>query len=364
MKDTKKIIIYSILILLILIAIIGLFRYYATIHSFIIKNTLKWHKYNSNNIEFFYLLPDKPKKIVFIIPDQRMDKYWNTYNIETNMGLNLSYFLYQNNIIPIIYDREDAFKEAHIFYSKEKLKKQLLNLFNEFYDWKSKYYNHLEVILFAHGDGCTLAMMTLLEYPLTDKLILSQCGYDNSLLDYYINVIFYTMEISSIEPEIIHLAKQEIENWKKQNDFSIITEKEWQEIQKRYIEQKIHPDLIAFRKTIARFQSPQNISFLKEAKNIYFLKLIQSLIHKRIRIYHFISEKDEEMPENILNALKKQYQTFNTKYYHLIILKNTDHFLFYNDTKLSSPMEILLHRNNPFKEFSSEFKEKLLKILL
>ena len=363
MEKSQKIILYSFIGLLATLILILLIRNYPSIKNFIAKQNLSWISYKKNDVEFFYLKVNQPKKIILIVPDQRMDKFWNTHNIETNQGLNLSTIFLQNDIIPIVYDRKDAHQEPYIFFSRNLLKDQLIKIFKEIDVWKKQHYENLEVIVFAHGDGCNIAMMALLEYPTLNKIILSQCGYPNSLLDYYLDVIFNTMKITSVENSIIEESKKEAYLWKNQKEYEIIPKEKWEEKQKEYIENKVHPDLIAFRKTISRFQLPENIDFLQEAKNIYFYDLLKNLIKKNINIVHFISRRDEEMSEENFLSILENEKNINSNYYKLFVLNDADHFLFFNDKNLSSPFEILLHRSNPFKKLSEEFIKKLLNIL-
>lgn len=363
MENSKKIIIISILFLLTFLMLFGIIRFYPTINQIYLTKILNWNVYKHHNIEFFYLKPKNPQKIILIIPDQRMDKYWNTYNIETNNGLKLAHFFYNNGFIPILYDRLDAHQEPHIFYSRKKLKKQLTDLIQNLIEWKNNNDKNLELILLTHGDGCNLGLSIGEELPIFSKIILINCGYENSLLDYYLELILKTMEITSVESKVIAFAKEEIEQWKNQNTYNKISLSEWQEIQKQLVENKVHPDIIALKKTLNRFQLPENIDFLYEAKNINFYSLLESIIQKNIYVFHFISEKDEEMPESTYKFIIKKSMDLNQKFYTLFKLYNTDHYLFYLDKKLSTPMEILLHRNNPFNEISMEFLQNLLKIL-
>lgn len=364
MEKSQKIILYSFIGLLATLMLILLIRHYPSIKNFIAKQNLSWISYKKNDVEFFYLKANQPKKIILIVPDQRMDKFWNTHNIETNQGLNLSVMFLQNDMIPIVYDRKDAYQEPHIFFSRNLLKDQLIQIFKEIDVWKKQNYDNLELIVFAHGDGCNIAMMALLEYSISNKMILSQCGYTNSLLDYYIELILNTMKITSVENSIIEESKKEAYLWKNQKEYEIIPKEKWEEKQKEYIENKVHPDLIAFRKTISRFQLPENIDFLKEAKNIYFYDLLKNLINKKnINIVHFISRRDEEMPEEVFLSILENQKNINSNYYKLFVVNDTDHFLFFNDKNLSSPIEILLHRSNPFKKLSEEFIKILLNIL-
>ncbi len=361
----RQTVLITILILSLGILLLGIIRFYPTLNAIFLKIHLNWNTYNKNNITFDFTLPSIPKGIILIIPDQRMNKYWNTYNIETNMGLKLSQLFYQKEFISIIFDRVDASIEPKKYFPPSKLKNQFKEILIHSLEWKKENFPNLKFHILAHGDGCNGLLMALKEVAVSkiDSIILTHCGYKDSLMDYYLSIIFYTMKLNQVEEEIINLAKKEALEWIKQNNYKTINEEEWKKIQKEFIEKNIHPDLIAFRKTLSTFQYEENKDFLLESKNIYFFDLLTNAINNQIKIFHIISLLDEEMPQEQMEAIETFHKKMNQPHYSLYILQNTDHFLFYLEKQLRSPMEFLIHRQNPFNKISDEFINIIYEIL-
>lgn len=362
----KQIILVTLFILSIILSILLVIRFYPTLELRFYEISFQWNTYKKDNVSFHYIIPSQTRGIVLMIPDQRMNKYWNTYNIETNMGLKVSQFLYEHGYIPLIFDRSDAFKEPSYYLPRTELKNQILEIIKKALEWKKETFPNLKFHILAHGDGCNGLLLAIKEwndFNQIDTIILVQCGYKNSLLDYYISLILHTMKLNKVEEKILGIATKEALDWRNQPEYQILTEDEWNKIQKELIETNVHPDLIAFRKTISTFHRHHNIIFLLESKHIYFFELLKNALKNKIKIYHIISEVDEEMPEEQIKEIQEFYKKNTFSHYHLYVLKNTDHFLFYIEKRPKAPMEYLIHRQNPFNKISEEFIKKIQEIL-
>lgn len=363
--NSKKVILATIILVFIFLVFFTYYRMYPTLFSFIFQIRLKEKIFEVNNKSIYYYEVLEPKKIVAFIMDNRMDRKGNSYNIETNLGIHFANLMIQNQILPVFYERKDAKISPALFYSKQELTKEWLEIFqviNEFNKQKK-----LPLSLVLYGDGCTIflnSLNSLKKIELIDKIFLINCGYPDSLLNYYGSLIFQTMKISKVEENVIHQAKQEWKDWYFKNNYDIYDEEKWKKEQEEYIKNKVHPDLIAFRKTIKNFQKKENIEFLKESKNIYFYDLLEILLkNSKIQIFHLISEYDEEMPEEIFNQIKDRALKYSKYNYNLQILNKTNHFLFLLDQKPESPLEVALSRNSFGKEISKEFSEIVIKNL-
>lgn len=353
--NLKKLVVITLIVIFGFFLIISFFRLYPYLVNVYYSYHLKKQEVVIKNHKFVYYPIDAPKGILIFILDRRMDHLGNTIYLETNLGVQLAQLSLKNQYLPVFYDRDDANLPPNQFFSIKKLSSQFTKIYKSVLEWNSKF----PVTVFAFGDGCIIASHTLLEMKSIEtihKIFLVNCGFTDSLLNYYGNLIFHSMKISRVEEDIISKAQQEWLEWYQAKEYEPYTEEMWHKEQSEFIKQKLHPDLIAFRKTMKNFQKKENISFLKEAKEMFFYKQLQRLIkHKGIQIFYFISEFDEEIPEEIGFELKKKSLDFADANFYFIFLRNTNHLLYQVEKKLESPLEVAIFRNPFGKKFSKDF---------
>lgn len=361
--STKKSIIISSVIIIGFALLFLAYRFFPNLQKLYLQHELESKYTTLKETNYILYLPLTPKKLIFLVPTVRMDKFWNSSHIQTNLGLRIAKILLERQIAVLLYDRIDGNAPPLTFFSPQKLREDFQTLINKI-NQEPIFQNQIsEFSILAHGDGCNVALLALDQIQDLKKLkdlYLFQCGYPNSLLDFYLEVIFLTMKITKVEEDIIQKAKEQANQWRQKTEYETITEEEWEKKQKEMIEKKIHPDIIAFLKTLYRFQFPENQEFLKESKTIYFEKLLNSILMKNVAVTHVLSEMDEEYPKEFIEHFRNQKPS--SEKYQLHILKNTDHFLFYNDEALTSPIEILFHRNYPLHEISDEVLELINKM--
>lgn len=352
--DTRRIIFLSFLGFFFVLFLFLAIRFYPAIERLYYRQTLPEKKLiiADSHVSFF---PSSGDRAVFLVSDIRTDRYWNTHYHQTNTGLYITRLLLEKNYSVYLYDRLDANYDANFFEAPSRLQAQLVRIWQALEKESSS--AESKKILLAHGDGCLVSLLALQEINIFEKLYLMNCGFPGSLLDYYIHVILHTMEISGVDEEIKREAKQIIAEWKEKKEFETITREEWMKKQKEMVERKVHPDIIALKKTLARFQFPENLEFLKEAGTVYFTELLEKVLKTDQEIIHILSTKDEEYPGEFIKYFQEYFR--ERKHYRLYIFENSDHFLFRLEKKLLSPAEIAIHRNNPFKEISGEFLDFL-----
>lgn len=363
--NSKKVIFITLIVGFIFLILFTYYRMYPTLFRFIFQIRIKEKVFKVNNKSIYYYDLLDPKKIVAFIMDNRMDRKGNSYNTETNLGIHFANLMIQNQVIPVFYERKDASISPTLFYSKDELSKEWLEIFLAISEFQKQ--KKLPLSLVLYGDGCTIFLNSLNflnKIELIDKIFLINCGYPDSLLNYYGSLIFQTMKVAKVEENVIHQAEEEWKEWYSKNNYEVYDDEKWKKDQEIYVKNKIHPDLIAFRKTIKNFQKKENIEFLKESKKIYFYDLLEILLKKsKVQVFHLISEYDEEMPEEIFYQIKNKALKYSKYNYNLQILNKTNHFLFLLDQKPQSPLETALSRNPFGKEISKEFIEIIMKNL-
>ncbi len=357
--NVKNLIVITIVLIFGFILIITFFRLYPYLLNVFYSHYLKKQEVVKEDHKFHYYPVDDPKGILIFVLDRRMDHLGNTMFLETNLGIQLAKLSIKKQYVPVFYDRIDANIPPNIFFSIRKLTDQWIGMYHVIFEWNR---NNFPISIFAFGDGCNVVLSSILEIKninVINKIFLVNCGYTDSLLNYYGRLISYSMKISKVEEDIIVQAKKEWEEWYQQKEYQVYTDEMWQNEQSELIKNQIHPDLIAFRKTIKNFQKNENLSFLKEAKQIFFYKQLKDFLkNKNIQVFHFLSEFDEEIPEEILFEIKKKSSDLKEYNFHFAVLKNTSHLLYEIEKKLDSPLEVAIFRNPFGKIFSQDFIKK------
>ncbi|MBW7857358.1 MAG: hypothetical protein H3C43_03430, partial [Leptonema sp. (in: Bacteria)] len=332
-------------------------RYYPKISS--IGSTL-WF---SNDIETISLeagkagsvelrLTAKAKAIYLIVADRRMNRQWNNTHLETRVGLKLGQILNQQSIGTAVFDRADSNLAPDSYLPTSSIAGQVRDAFIAVKAY-TEARSQLPIIIFAHGDGCISSLLAIEEFSIEpEQLLLFGCAYDHSLLETYGDMIFNTMRLSSVDDEQMNQARTEWNEWLSKPKYEEITEDDWLIKQKEMLKQQVHPDLVAFRKTISVFQRPNNINFLIESKRLLFPNLVESALKKsRVLIEQYPSEFDEEISAELIKRNQIQSEAFGPRY-RFKILFHTDHYLFEKDSPPASPIENMMSRSNPFKSLS------------
>lgn len=356
----QKPILYTMILTAGLLIGIAALRYYPKISS--IGSTL-WF---SNDIETISLEAGKAgsielrltaatKAIYLIVADRRMDRQWNNSHLETRVGLKLGQILNQQSISTAVFDRADSNLAPDAYLPTSSIAAQVRDAFIAIkaYTEAKPSLTRLPVIIFAHGDGCISSLFAIEEFSIEpDQLLLFGCAYDQSLLETYGDMIFNTMRLSSVDDEQMNQARIEWNEWLSKSKYEEITEEDWLKQQKEMLKQQVHPDLVAFRKTISVFQRPNNINFLIESKLLLFPILVESVLKKtRVLIEQYPSEFDEEISAELIKRNQIQSEAFGPRY-QFKILAHTDHYLFEKDSPPASPIENMMSRSNPFKSLS------------
>ncbi|MFN3603645.1 MAG: hypothetical protein ACK4UJ_02915 [Leptonema sp. (in: bacteria)] len=359
--DSKKIILITLAFLFGIIILIYVYRIYPSILNLAFRFSIKEREIPNQTKKIIYYPIADPKEVWIFILDKGMDSYGNSYHIESNLGIELAEIFLKNQFLPIFYKRLDSHQHPSVFFSIQKLSDEFREIFNSIL--KSKSFEKKPISIFALGQGCTVFLNSLSKFKEIDlitKVYLVNCGYPDSLLSFYGNLIFDSMKFSKVEEEILIQARKEWQEWYSLKNYESYTEEKWKKEQEEFVKNKIHPDLISFRKTIRNFQKEENMAFLKEAKEIYFYPLLEVLLkRKNMKVFHLISEFDEEMPEEIFQEIKKNSLKYTQLNYHLRVLKNTNHLLYYLEQKPRSPIEVAFSRNLFGKKISKYFINNL-----
>lgn len=346
----------------ILIAMVAfaLFRYIPTIRGLLPGaggvqiETVKAGEFGTVEIH----LTKDHRALVLLVPDRRMSRQWNTPNLESQVGLRLSRILNERGVDTAAYDRLDAGFLPERFEDPAAIRDQVISAFNALKEFRDAHESmeRAPIHIIAHGDGCLAALDAISTHRLdVDRLLLFGCAYDGTLLSTYGDVILNTMRLNGVAAPQIEAGRKEWNDWAARKEHEVITEGEWIKRQKKMLEDGVNADTVALRKTLAIFQRPENQAWLKAAGRLSFRELVESTLKRtKVTIEQYPSAFDEEVPESLVEKNRQASASFGPRFIFRV-LPRTDHFLFERAKPPASPVENMMSRSNPFKDFSPAF---------
>lgn len=303
-------------------------------------------------------LTKEHRALVLLVPDRRMSRQWNTPNLESQVGLRLSRILNERGVDTAVYDRMDAGFLPERFADPAQIEAQVADAFSAV----QKYHDSqpsmagAPIHVIAHGDGCLAALSAISAHRLeVDRLLLFGCAYDSTLLQAYGELILNTMRLNGVSDRHREEGRKEWKEWASRKEHEVIPEAEWIKRQKKMLEEGVNADTVALRKTLAIFQRPENQAWLKAAAHTSYRELVEGTLKRtKVTIEQYPSAFDEEVPESLVEANRQTAASFGPRFIFRV-LPQTDHFLFERTSPPASPVENMMSRSNPFKDFSPAF---------
>ncbi|MDH5656483.1 MAG: hypothetical protein OEZ34_11275, partial [Spirochaetia bacterium] len=217
-----------------------------------------------------YIIPEtiSSKRSIFLIADQKLDRNWNSRNMEFQTGRKISHILGQNGIPSVIYDQrgtgesvlsgknhptpENLASDFHIIYKKSTAKNFIHS-------------DGIEII--AHGHSCIPALLAVNQFQIpVQRIYLLSCVFPGTLLDSWLEQILNNMRRAGVDDTAVSEGETIIQKWKKQDQFNLLTEGETN----ASADQK-NQDIQSLYRALDYMQSEQMLPWTNQAKNISFL---------------------------------------------------------------------------------------------
>ena len=303
------------------------------------------------------LLPESSDSRAFIISaDQKLDRSWNSRNMDFKIGRIISNILAGNNIPVAIYDQRGS-GESILSGRNHPTPENLASDFNIVLEKIKQNENfrdkNLEII--AHGHGCIPALIAVNKYKIPVKRIyLLSCVFPGTLLDSWLTQILNNMERAGVEKPSLQKAKEITEKWKRQKEFKLLQPHETN------AEKNSDQDIQSLYSALDYMQKEQMHAWTVQARDISFLDELNRL-DSSIEIYHILNEFDEEFAENLVVSWEKTINTGEFKIeknrYVFKIIPATDHFFMHTASPSRGVIRLILQRINPFREMDRNLFE-------
>lgn len=358
--EARKLILYTFLFFLAVLLTLGIANYLPFIVDGINFGSLPFEQktYKDTDPELEMIDTGKGPVLLFV-PGKGADRNWNSPTLANRAGLRLSAELSEAGISIIRFDRIDAGEKPEVYIPVSERAKQVVKAVNESGRILNANNGPRPFYILAHDEGCIDTLIALEEVRLqVQGVILTGCAYSGTVLDQWYDRINYNMKLSGITRE----NRQKVHDyWNKilaQKEPEPVSEEDWQRLQRKFLDEGMHADVVAGRKTISVLLREENLAYFREARSISFEKLIAKLANKTT-IYQLVGENDEEIPPE---TVSENRDLANEYKYPFILLEDTGHFLFEQDPP-GSPVENMAMRRSPFAEISPAFVKEIKRIL-
>lgn len=322
--------------------------------------------------------------IVVVSADRGLDRSWNSRGITFHSGKYLAEVLASYGAAVVRYDQRGT--GASMISGKN-----VPDFTNMSWDLKSVYKWATEniqtdgkTVLAGHGESCMTALSVATEIqPEPDQVLLISCAYSGTLLDNWGARLISNMKRAGVKSEILEFASSELKNWKQnyqfdgsavnQGDRSSKSTDETEPADRENAgksesvdggDEPMSPDLIAFYRALEYMNTPDMYRWSRMARTVDFQALTRNILKKKIKISQIIGDADDEIPPEEIEAAETIAKALSTSYDALFSfhkIKGGDHFLQQRDSRSQTDISALFHRMNPFKEFSVDFIQSIMK---
>lgn len=381
--NIKRIIIFSIFIPMgALLIFWALYRFYtpdtlSNKFSFTEKSFL-YYSEDGAKIPGAYSIPANAESppLIFFLSDHRLDRDWNHQAVSFRTGVRLSKLFASSGLLTVRYDQRGT--------GENRSQEKSLSLQDMAADFRTVYEKTLEkyprekkrpIIIFAHGQGCLVALKAFNDFNLNaDRIDLFGCAYSGSLLESWKHRILHNMGKSGISDELLKQTETEYSEWIKKGAYKdpikeIDPSKETDDesssvvgedgVRRKKTNEEKH--LETFRRTLDFLRSSEMHSMTLEAAEFYFDKQLQKLNAKKISINLWLGEFDNELSKTefdstvkLTDILKRNNPAFSYK-----MLARTNHFLKVQEKNTEGGLGVTWSRVNPFLKLNSELIEDI-----
>ena len=294
-------------------------------------------------------LPEKSNsRSVLLVSDQKLDRNWNSRNMDFQTGKIISHILASNGIPVALYDQRgtgESVMSGRNHPTPENLASDLHVVYERIIKDKIFQGKNLEII--AHGHGCIPALIAINRYSIPVKRIyLLSCVFPGTLLDSWLTQILNNMKRAGVSDSTILEAKNITEAWKKQKEFKPLKNDETN------AERNKDQDILSLYSALDYMQKEQMYAWTVQARDVSFLDEINKL-KVGVRVYHLLNEYDEEFAGNLVRAWEETTADGKMKkeknIYTLKIIPKTDHFFMGTTSRSRGVISLILRRTNPFR---------------
>lgn len=317
-------------------------------------------------------VPEKmeSKKVAFLVSDRGLDGNWNSRGLSFNTGEALARNLTGQGIVTVRYDRRGTGGSRISGRNYPDLDNGASDLHAVYNKVMKEYESDTPVSFIAHGDGCMETIYAINKYSMnTASLILIGCAYEGTLLENWGNRLILNMEKSRVDEKYLKHARMDLKQWVEEMTSGRDSEQNVQEQSPSGNDQKdneissgkMHPDLIAYYRALEHMESPEMISWTKQAAHLNFQNETSAILKKGIKIYQFVGRFDEEIPQESVQSnekLAREFQSRNMPYFFTLV-DDADHFMKVRHDESSSTMETVFRRMSPIQTNSKKFFQNI-----
>ncbi len=319
---------------------------------------------------------DRYSKMIILASDRGLDADWNSKGLISFTGEYLAHAFASNGIATIRYDQRGT-GESKISGRNEPDPEYLAADLGSVLKWtRSAQVEQVPIYLLGHGEGCITALMSVERSDVQiDGVILSGCAYSGSLLENWGMRLINNMKRRKVDPKYISQASLDLKKWihqkegvqsqvnaSNENTFSTPVNAGGTP-EDSSAKKAMAPDLIAFYQALEYMESPEHKSYTNQSAKLIFKKLLQTVIEKQVRVYQFIGQMDDEIPDTEREENLNLKNRFPASFYRLTILPKTDHFYMERMEKSSSIITELLRQLSPMRNYSQNSVRLLLETI-